>query len=52
VASSFPFECKFGNHNPAIHTANDDTSRISEARCNEFAKLGIGYVVEMGLTDK
>jgi len=52
VASSFPFECKFGNHNPAIHTANDDTSRISAARCNEFAKLGIGYVVEMGLTDK
>lgn len=47
--SSFPFETKFGPHNPAIHTANDVISGMSIERCNEFVKFGVGYIVELGL---
>lgn len=49
VPSSFPFECPFGKHNPAIHTTNDLLSAMSMDRANGFAKLGIGYAVEMSL---
>jgi len=47
VPSSFPFESKFGTHNPNIHTANDVNARMSFPRCNEFVKMGVGYVVEL-----
>ena len=47
VPSSFPFESKFGTHNPNIHTANDVITRMSIPRCNEFVKMGVGYVVEL-----
>lgn len=45
VPSSFPFEAKFGSHNPAIHTRNDVLANLSEDRCNEFARFALGYGV-------
>lgn len=47
VPSSFPFECKFGNHNPAIHSDKDLLSEMSLSRCTEFIKMGVGYAVEL-----
>ena len=49
VPSSFPFECRFGSHNPAIHSTNDVLSRMSVERVNEFVKIALGYVVELSL---
>lgn len=47
VPSSFPFESKFGTHNPNIHTADDVLAKMSIPRCLEFVKMGVGYVVEL-----
>eukprot|EP00036_Acanthoecidae_sp_10tr_P010451 CAMPEP_0182923970 /NCGR_PEP_ID=MMETSP0105_2-20130417/5766_1 /TAXON_ID=81532 ORGANISM="Acanthoeca-like sp., Strain 10tr" /NCGR_SAMPLE_ID=MMETSP0105_2 /ASSEMBLY_ACC=CAM_ASM_000205 /LENGTH=363 /DNA_ID=CAMNT_0025061719 /DNA_START=22 /DNA_END=1113 /DNA_ORIENTATION=- len=49
VPSCFPFESKFGTHNPAIHTKNDVVENMSRDRTNEFVKFGLGYVVELSL---
>jgi len=48
--SSFPFETDFSRYNPYIHTANDILSHINLERVLEFAKLGLGFVVELGGT--
>jgi len=45
--SGFPFETAFGDSNPYIHTVNDVLSKISVTRGVEFAKVAIGFIVEM-----
>ena len=39
-------EADFDLINPAIHTANDDISRVNFNHINEWLKLGLGYLVE------
>ncbi|MCB1052479.1 MAG: M20/M25/M40 family metallo-hydrolase [Acidobacteria bacterium] len=48
-AASMPFEAKFGEHNPSIHTAND-TLANSGGNANhsvKFCKLGLAYMAEL-----
>jgi len=48
--SAFPFEVIFSSSNPYIHSANDIVSHLSFDRILEFAKLGLGFVVELAGT--
>lgn len=47
-AAAFPFEARFGQHNPAIHTVNDtlDTLGNSVAHAAKFARLAAAFLVE------
>jgi leucyl aminopeptidase len=45
--SAFPFEGIFSKSNPYIHSASDTVDRLNFARALEFAKIGLGYVVEL-----
>jgi len=45
--SAFPFETPFGSHSPFIHTANDLISTLNFQKAIEFAKLAVGFVVEL-----
>eukprot|EP01113_Clastostelium_recurvatum_P036859 TRINITY_DN5323_c0_g1_i1.p1 TRINITY_DN5323_c0_g1~~TRINITY_DN5323_c0_g1_i1.p1 ORF type:complete len:362 (-),score=62.88 TRINITY_DN5323_c0_g1_i1:75-1160(-) len=46
--SAFPFEAPFGQHSPFIHSANDLLQSLDLNHAREFAKLAVGYVVELG----
>ena len=46
TAAAAATEADFDLINPAIHTANDDISRVDFNHVNEWVKLGIAYVVE------
>jgi len=48
--AAFPFETTFDRYNPYIHTASDTLDRISVQRALEFAKVGLGYVIELADT--
>jgi len=45
--SGFPFETTFAGHDPYIHTSSDTLDKISVPRGLEFAKVALGYIVEM-----
>jgi len=45
--SSMPFETIFSKSNPYIHSVDDTISRINFSRGIEFAKIAIGYIVEL-----
>jgi len=45
--SGFPFETTFGSHDPYIHSSSDTLDKISVPRGLEFAKVALGYIVEM-----
>jgi len=49
--SSFPFEGPFNQANPNIHTTRDTIDRLSMEHAVEFAKIGVGFAVEMGIVD-
>jgi len=46
--SSFPFEATSGNTSPYIHTANDLPQYVYLDHAQEFVKLGVAYVVQLG----
>jgi len=48
--SSFPFEATSGNTNPYIHTIQDSLDKLNLEHAIEFVKLGLAYIVELGLT--
>jgi len=45
--SSMPAEGIFSKSNPYIHSTQDVITRLNFARGLEFAKIGLGYVVEL-----
>jgi leucyl aminopeptidase len=47
----FVFEATFANSNPYIHTPNDLRSRLSQTHCAEFAKLGVGFAIELAYAE-
>ncbi|KAJ3086253.1 Leucine aminopeptidase 1 [Quaeritorhiza haematococci] len=47
--SAFTFEAAFNDHDPYIHSANDDISHISFDHMAEFTKLVVSYAVELVL---
>jgi len=49
--ASFTFESRFGQHSPYIHTAQDTLSTLTLEHGLEFAKLGVGFAVELGLEE-
>jgi len=49
-ASCFPFEETFENRNPYVHTKYDDLSILNMDHGLEFAKVALGYVVELSLS--
>ncbi|KAF9352105.1 Leucine aminopeptidase 1 [Mortierella sp. AD094] len=46
--SAFAIEGDFSDSNPYIHTANDDISHINFDHMKQFAKLALGFAVELG----
>ncbi|KAJ3279362.1 Leucine aminopeptidase 1 [Borealophlyctis nickersoniae] len=48
-ASAFTFESDFDDHNPYIHTAQDDITHINFAHVAEYARLAIAFAVELSL---
>lgn len=49
--STFPFESQFQYHNPYIHTAQDTEAYADFDHGLEFAKLGLGFLVELAATE-
>jgi len=49
--STFPFESQFRYHNPYIHSDQDTLAHASLEHGLEFAKLGLGFVVELAAQD-
>lgn len=49
AAASFPFEARFGQHNPLIHSSNDTlaNSDPTGAHATRFAKLAAAYMAEL-----
>ena len=47
--ASFPFETRFGQHNPFFHTSNDTLAQSGghAHRSVPFAKLGASYMAEL-----
>ncbi|KAJ3044423.1 Leucine aminopeptidase 1 [Rhizophlyctis rosea] len=50
--SAFTFEAAFEDHNPYIHTAQDDVSHINFAHVAEYSKLALSFAVELSLAKK
>ncbi|KAF8959357.1 Leucine aminopeptidase 1 [Entomortierella lignicola] len=46
--SAFAIEGDFSDSSPYIHTANDDVSHINFDHMKQFAKLALGFAVELG----
>ena len=51
--ASFPFEARFGEYNPNIHTSNDDLATIDNSAVHaiKFAQLAAAFVVETSMLD-
>jgi len=47
--SSFPFEADFSKSNPRIHSTQDLINILSPDHGLEFAKMGLGFIVELAL---
>jgi len=45
--SCFPFEARFGQHNPRIHTTGDTMSLVSVEHAHQFMRLGLSFLVEL-----
>lgn len=52
-SAAFPFEARFGDHNPQIHTVDDtlDTVGNSADHALKFAQLATAFAVETALLD-
>ncbi|KAF9413605.1 Leucine aminopeptidase 1 [Podila epigama] len=46
--SAFAIEGDFSDSSPYIHTSNDDVSHINFDHMKQFAKLALGFAVELG----
>jgi len=47
-AACFPFEGPFSSSSPWIHTAEDTLDKYSLEHGLEFAKIALGYIIELG----
>jgi len=47
----FTFEATFSNSNPFIHTTSDTLNRLNKPHALQFAKLGLGFVVELSFLE-
>jgi leucyl aminopeptidase len=47
--SCFPFETTFKTSNPYIHSTKDTISNLDLNHGLQFARIGLGYVIELGL---
>jgi len=45
-----PFEARFSDSNPNIHSTSDLLDKLDLEHAIEFAKIGLAFVVELGLT--
>ncbi len=45
--SAFPFEARFGEEDPYIHTGEDKMEYVSLEHMTNFAKIGIAFAVEL-----
>jgi len=48
--SSFPFESQFEQSNPYVHTSNDTLAQLNLNHGLQFARLGLGFIVELAAT--
>jgi bacterial leucyl aminopeptidase len=53
VAASFPFEARYGQHNPTIHSANDTLANSDPtcAHAAKFSRLAAAYMAELAKGD-
>ncbi|KNC53089.1 uncharacterized protein AMSG_12257 [Thecamonas trahens ATCC 50062] len=49
VDAVFPFEAEFTKSNPFIHGSTDTLDHCSEAHMRDFARLAIGFAIELSL---
>lgn len=49
--STFPFESQFEKHSPYIHSADDTLEHADLAHGLNFAKVALGFVVELAATN-
>jgi len=47
--ASFPFEAAFGDDNPYIHSADDTIDKLDLNHGLQFARVALGFAVELGL---
>jgi len=45
--AGFTFESAFEHHNPNIHTAQDTLDKCDMKHSAQYARLGVGYIVEL-----
>jgi len=45
--AGFTFESAFEDHNPYIHTANDVIAHCDMKHAAQYARLGVGYMIEL-----
>lgn len=46
-AATFPCETNFNDHNPYIHSKNDDMAKLNLEHMTNFARLGIAFAIEL-----
>ncbi|MEM7583054.1 MAG: M20/M25/M40 family metallo-hydrolase [Acidobacteriota bacterium] len=51
--AAMPFETRFGQHNPTIHSTSDTLATLnnSAAHAAKFARLGVAFMAEIGIDD-
>lgn len=51
--AAFPFEARFGQYNPTIHTVNDTVATVGNSAVHsiKFARVVLAFAVETGLAD-
>lgn len=47
IPAAFPFEAKFGEDNPAIHTSGDVIDLLTPSHITDYAALGLAFAVEL-----
>jgi len=51
-ASAFPFETKFGEYNPDIHTPRDTLGKLDSSHGENYLKLAIAFGVELAESER
>lgn len=49
IPASFPCETSFEDHNPYIHSPQDDLNLLNDEHMTNFAKLAVAFAMEMSM---
>lgn len=51
-SATFPCETSYEDHNPNIHTSRDTLSLLNQDHLNNFTKLSLAFIIELGLNEE